>query len=133
MDYDPMLGKLIAWGADRDEAIARMRRALSEYYTAGIQTNTKLFERILANEEFLRADIHTKWLDERLAHMPGAEDRVESTQTARENTAQDAAALAAAVWFSKQERTKEAIVPRNAPRWRIEGRREQLKRGPDRE
>src|SRR6202007_385635 len=31
-EYDPLLGKLIAWGGDRSEAIARMRRALDEYY-----------------------------------------------------------------------------------------------------
>src|SRR5499427_9762352 len=39
MEYDPLLGKLIAWGGDRREAIARLRRALGEYRVTGIKTN----------------------------------------------------------------------------------------------
>ncbi|MFZ0413441.1 MAG: acetyl-CoA carboxylase biotin carboxylase subunit [Candidatus Acidiferrales bacterium] len=66
-DYDPMLGKLIAWGSDRAEAIARLQRALGEYYARGIRTNVALFRRILSEPEFLRAEIHTKWLDELLS------------------------------------------------------------------
>src|SRR5271156_298489 len=46
-EYDPMLGKLITWGVDRSEAIAKMKRALREYYAGGIRTNVALFERIL--------------------------------------------------------------------------------------
>src|SRR5579863_726415 len=38
-EYDPMLGKLIAWGRDRDESIARLDRALTEHSVAGIKTN----------------------------------------------------------------------------------------------
>ena len=39
-EYDPMLGKLIAWGQDRAEAIARLRRALEEHSVTGIKTNS---------------------------------------------------------------------------------------------
>lgn len=133
MDYDPMLGKLIAWGADRDEAIARMRRALGEYYIGGIQTNTKLFQRILANEEFLRAEIHTKWLDELLVNRLDAEGGARSRQTARENAAGDAAALATAVWFSKRERKKESTPSNGWLRWKAKRRQEQLIASPDRQ
>src|SRR6058998_2913070 len=38
IDYDPLISKLVAWGATRDEAIARMKRALSEYHLEGIRT-----------------------------------------------------------------------------------------------
>ena len=51
-EYDPMLGKLIAWGKDREEAMARMNRALGEYYASGIKTNVSLFRRILASRDF---------------------------------------------------------------------------------
>ena len=68
-DYDPMLGKLIAWGADRTEAVARLRGALQEFDVAGIRTNTRLFLNILQDDEFLRGDIHTRWLDERLGSL----------------------------------------------------------------
>jgi acetyl/propionyl-CoA carboxylase alpha subunit len=62
-DYDRMLGKLIAWGRDREEAIARLRGALGEYHVAGIRTNVRLFQRILSETDFLQGDVHTKWLD----------------------------------------------------------------------
>jgi acetyl-CoA carboxylase, biotin carboxylase subunit len=125
-DYDPMLGKLIAWGADRGEAIARMRRALDEYYTAGIQTNVKLFRRILEDPEFVRAEIHTKWLDELLRRPAVLPSKAEPTQTGRERLAEDAAAVAAALWFAKRGR----MMPPNSAcaesRWKREGRREQV-------
>ena len=66
-DYDPLLGKLIAWGSTRDEALARLRRALDEYALGGIQTNLSLFRRLLADPEFLRGDFDTRWLDEWIA------------------------------------------------------------------
>ena len=70
-DYDPLLGKLIAWGADRAEAIARLRRALREYDVTGIRTNVRLFRKILRDAEFLRGEIHTRWLDQRLHSLAG--------------------------------------------------------------
>ena len=68
-EYDPLLGKLIAWGRDRAEAIARLERALAEYTVTGIKTNTSLFRRILKDPEFIRGEIFTRWLDERLPHF----------------------------------------------------------------
>ena len=65
-DYDPLLAKLIAWGADRGEAVARLRGALQEFDVTGIRTNTRLFLNILPIREFLQGEIHTRWLDQRL-------------------------------------------------------------------
>ena len=62
-EYDPMLGKLIAWGASRAEAIARLQRALLEFYASGIKTNAGLFRRILATSDFQASDIYTSWLE----------------------------------------------------------------------
>ena len=50
--YDPMLAKVIAWGINREEAIVRMKRALSEYQICGVTTNISLFKWILNQNEF---------------------------------------------------------------------------------
>jgi acetyl-CoA carboxylase biotin carboxylase subunit len=63
LDYDPMLSKLIAYAPDRLTAIARMRRALDEYFVGGIKTNLPLFRRILEHTDFISARIDTGFLD----------------------------------------------------------------------
>lgn len=70
LDYDPMLSKLIAFGADRSAAIARMRRALDEYFIGGIKTNLPLFRRILDHPDFTAAKLDTGFLDRLLAEKP---------------------------------------------------------------
>src|SRR5579864_3827013 len=67
LDYDPMLSKLIAYASDRHTAIARMRRALDEYFISGIQTNLSLFRRLLEHPDFIAARIDTGFLDRLLA------------------------------------------------------------------
>jgi acetyl-CoA carboxylase, biotin carboxylase subunit len=67
LDYDPMLAKLIVYAADRPAAIARMRRALDEYFIGGIKTNLPLFRRILEHPDFVAARIDTGFLDRLLA------------------------------------------------------------------
>jgi acetyl-CoA carboxylase biotin carboxylase subunit len=67
LDYDPMLSKLIVYAADRATAIARMRRALDEYFVGGIKTNLPLFRRILEHPDFIAARIDTGFLDRLLA------------------------------------------------------------------
>ncbi|HYL91768.1 MAG TPA: acetyl-CoA carboxylase biotin carboxylase subunit [Alphaproteobacteria bacterium] len=74
LDYDPMLSKLIAYAPDRATAIARMRRALGEYFIGGIKTNLGLFRRILEDPSFLAARIDTGYLD-RLLTQPAAVTR----------------------------------------------------------
>ncbi|HEV8494997.1 MAG TPA: acetyl-CoA carboxylase biotin carboxylase subunit [Candidatus Angelobacter sp.] len=67
LDYDPMLSKLIVHAPDRATAIARMRRALDEYFVGGIKTNLPLFRRILEHPDFVAARIDTGFLDRLLA------------------------------------------------------------------
>lgn len=57
--YDSMLAKVIAYGSDRDEAIARMKRALSELIIDGIQTNVEYQYELLEREEILSGKYHT--------------------------------------------------------------------------
>jgi len=61
--YDPLISKLICWGRDRDEAIARMRRALSEFVVRGIKTSLPLHRRVLSNEKFLSGSYDTSLLE----------------------------------------------------------------------
>ncbi len=64
MFYDSLVAKVTAWGRDRDEAIRRMRRALSEFKIAGIETNIPFHQRVLAGDEFQRGDLHTGFVQE---------------------------------------------------------------------
>jgi acetyl-CoA carboxylase, biotin carboxylase subunit len=90
LDYDPMLSKLIVHAADRGDAIARMRRALDEYYVGGIKTNLPLFRRILDHPDFVAGRIDTGFLD-RLLATPAA-------TAADANALADIAAVSAALF-----------------------------------
>lgn len=60
--YDSLVAKLIAIGSDRDEAISRMKRALSEFKIEGIKTTIPLHQNILNDERFLNRNIFTNFL-----------------------------------------------------------------------
>src|SRR5258708_5363654 len=130
-DYDPLLSKLIAWGNSREETIARLRRALEEYTVTGIKTNAGLFRRILAEPDFLRGEIHTKWLDELLRRQGSA--AAASCEETNDIAALDAAAIAAALWQTNQWDRHSCLSSSSAnsvqpSRWKLEGRRTQLDR-----
>ena len=61
--YDSLLAKVIAHGRTREEAIARMRRALSETIFTGIRTNVALHQRILAHPDFGTGNLSTRFLE----------------------------------------------------------------------
>jgi acetyl-CoA carboxylase biotin carboxylase subunit len=129
-DYDPLLGKLIAWGNSREETVRRLRRALDEYTITGIRTNAGLFRRILREPEFLRGEIHTGWIAELLRGGRSASDRGEEADL---NAARDAAAIAAAIWQSRQSAgpaSAGSCPKETSSRWKREGRRQQLDRIP---
>jgi acetyl-CoA carboxylase biotin carboxylase subunit len=69
--YDSMISKLVAWGDDRTQAIARMERALSEYEIRGIKTTIPFFRWLLATEDFRAARFDTTSLDRELATRAG--------------------------------------------------------------
>jgi acetyl-CoA carboxylase biotin carboxylase subunit len=60
--YDSLVAKLIAYGADRTEAIARMRRALEMFVVEGIYTTIPLHQRILADADFVAGKTDTNFL-----------------------------------------------------------------------
>ena len=57
--YDPMIAKLIVWGADREQALARMAQALGEFQVVGLSTNVAFLKRLVEGEAFARADLDT--------------------------------------------------------------------------
>jgi acetyl-CoA carboxylase biotin carboxylase subunit len=80
MDYDPLLAKLIGYGADRQQAIMRVRGALDEYFVAGIKTNISLFQRILRDRNFQAGKLDTGYLDRLLAQDSRAAAEDSSTE-----------------------------------------------------
>ena len=64
--YDSMIAKVITFGNDRDEAIVKMRRALSEFAVGGVVTNINFDLSILETEEFLRGEYDTSFLAEKM-------------------------------------------------------------------
>ena len=70
--YDPMISKLITWGDTREQAIARMRRALREYEVHGIKTTIPFFHWALQDPDFLAARFDTSFIDRKLAERGGA-------------------------------------------------------------
>ncbi len=63
-NYDSLLAKLIAWGRDREEAIARMQRALAELRVEGVPTTAAFLSRLLASEAFTSGRMHTRYVEQ---------------------------------------------------------------------
>lgn len=57
--YDPMIAKLIVWGADRTQALARLAQALGEFRIVGLATNIAFLKRLVEGEAFSSADLDT--------------------------------------------------------------------------
>jgi len=115
LEYDPLLSKLIAWGGDRPQAIARMARALSEYHLGGIRHNLAFFRQILARPDFQQGDFDTGYLQRVLADSsaepgePGWTERV-------------AAAAVSAATESSRLATPATVSDETASLWRRTGR-----------
>jgi acetyl-CoA carboxylase biotin carboxylase subunit len=70
--YDPMLAKLIVWGATRAQAVERMHRALLELTVDGIETSREFHLRVMEDAEFRAGAIDIQWLERRLPSLLGA-------------------------------------------------------------
>jgi acetyl-CoA carboxylase biotin carboxylase subunit len=67
-NYDSLIGKLITWGATRDEAMARMRNALDEIVVDGIKTNIPLHRDLTRDEGFCEGGVNIHYLEHKLAN-----------------------------------------------------------------
>ena len=61
--YDPLISKLSVWAPTRERAVARMRRALSEYVVTGIRTNLAFHDRLFAHPEFIAGRYDTGFIE----------------------------------------------------------------------
>ena len=117
MDYDPLLAKLIVSGADRKQAVDRLRRALGEYYVGGIKSNLPLFRNIVEDEGFLSGSVDTGYLG-RLLSARKSKAEVEN---------QEIAAIAAGLFESQAERNeREPVSPDTNGKWKRAARIEAL-------
>lgn len=116
--YDPLLGKLIAWGRTRPEAIDRMRRALDEYVLDGIGTTIPFYRDILRDAEFVQGKIDTGYIERFLK-------RRNQTQTAAPDSVRDAAMIAGALQYARRSASEPTTnhTPSTQSAWKIEGRR----------
>ncbi len=67
--YDPMISKLIVWASTRDEAIARMKRALYAYKITGIKTSIPFLARIMENDDFKSGNYNTHFIEKNLEFL----------------------------------------------------------------
>jgi acetyl-CoA carboxylase biotin carboxylase subunit len=67
--YDSLIAKVIAWGDTREQAIAKMRIALSEMIVEGIQTNLPLHQELMLDSAFARGGTNIHYLEEKLAQQ----------------------------------------------------------------
>jgi acetyl-CoA carboxylase biotin carboxylase subunit len=88
--YDSMISKLIGWGADRAEAIGRLRRALREYRVVGVRTTVPFFRWLLEQPDFVAGRFDTTFVDRVLAARTEPFGSVPATE-------EEVAALAAAL------------------------------------
>jgi acetyl-CoA carboxylase biotin carboxylase subunit len=61
--YDSLIAKIIAWGRDRDEALARLQRALAELQVEGVATTAGFIAQLIGTETFRRGAVHTRYVE----------------------------------------------------------------------
>ena len=117
--YDPMLAKLICWGADRTQAIGRMKRALHEYVIAGVKTNIPFHLQLLDDQRFIDGQVHTGFLDSDFK-------MIEPTEFGDEE--QIALLVAAVMSHNRRARNgaQPAVITGPDTNWRDAGRERQI-------
>ena len=122
--YDPLLAKLIVWGADRSQALARLERALGELRIEGIHTTRPLFLALLRDRDFLAGNLDTGMLDRKLEAGGLRPPEVSADH--------DLPLLAAAIEHAGRSSRRAAAAPVEGGRrghWRRAGRRESVEGG----
>lgn len=128
--YDPMIAKLITWGEDRAQAIARMQRALDEYKIFGPRTTIPFHQQLLASDAFVKGEFYTTSLETNPQLKPDPDFHHDQKMLA-------AVAAALAEHHRQVEGSpKAATTNGNSPaqsaersEWKQAGRRDMLRRG----
>src|SRR5690606_28708033 len=110
--YDPMIAKLITYGADRQEAIARMVRAIDEYNITGIETTLDFCKFVMQHEAFRSGNFDTKFVEKHFSpEMLQREEYVDEETLA--------VALATHIYRNGKRRTTgDAEIATKTSRWR---------------
>jgi acetyl-CoA carboxylase biotin carboxylase subunit len=111
VEYDPLLAKLAVWAGTREEAIARMSRAVSEYRIGGVHTNLEFFQRILVDPQFREGHLNTGFIPAFLAR----------SSTPPADPEREALAAMVAVIHARSQ-TPDSLPSQPDSRWRAEGR-----------
>ena len=119
IDYDPLISKLVAWGATRDEAIGRMKRALREYHIEGIKTNISFFLEVLDHPDFRKGVFDTSFIDRWL--------QTRTLQSPLSDVDQDFAILAASLFHWERSGPRPEAARREESLWKLDGRRRGLR------
>ena len=98
--YDPLISKLITWGATRNEAIEKMSRALKEYSIKGIKTTIPFHERVMKNPHFISGDFDTNFIDTKF----NKEKRKD-----KDDSYKEIALISAVLWAFNDEKEKAKI------------------------
>jgi len=131
--YDPLLSKLIVWGSDRAQAIARLRRALDEYSIVGVRTTLPFARWLMDHPRYIAGDFSTDFIAEEWGdqeHLSQTVSPAEETEVPLEHVI----ALMGALLMQEQvqeEQTRLRPVETEAgesSRWRLAGRMESLRR-----
>jgi acetyl/propionyl-CoA carboxylase alpha subunit len=129
--YDPLLAKLICWGRSREEALARLRRALDEYVLTGVRSSLPFHRWLVRQPDFLAGDVSTAYIGERwepVATSMGDQADGAGTAAMLKGEQIRAAALVAASAVAERERLAGAGGARpqhgTGSRWRSAARKE---------
>jgi acetyl/propionyl-CoA carboxylase alpha subunit len=117
--YDPMLSKLICHGQTRDDAIARMKRALTEYRVDGIDTTIPFFTWLMDQPDFRSANFDTSFIDHHLADM--------NLERRGDSDAHVEAAIAAAAIMVFEDSQRVQISEGTESAWSRAGREEAMR------
>ena len=107
--YDPLISKLVVWGRDREEAIRRMARALSEYQVVGIRTTIPFHRQVMRHPDFIAGRLHTHFIETSFAKEAAVQ------AGSHEQIAIIAAALHA---YRRERRPPPPLAPPSSP-WRF--------------
>jgi acetyl-CoA carboxylase biotin carboxylase subunit len=136
IDYDPLISKVVACGATRDEAIARMRRALREYRIEGIKSNISFFLEILSHPDIQKGDFDTGFIDHFVRAVydrPGGPRSASATARSLkdrpplQDVDRDLAGLAAAIFHSERSAGAPETAKESENAWKLDGRRRGLR------
>jgi acetyl-CoA carboxylase biotin carboxylase subunit len=118
--YDPLISKLLTWGETREEAIHRMKRALSEYRILGVANNISFHLAVMDNKKFQRGEIHTHFIDEEF-------EKAEIAKAEHEDEHRKAVAVFSALLDYQERKNLKPVLSKTAKSsdspWKIAGRK----------